>query len=248
VFVTSMPRRLVLAALAAALVPAAGASSAADAAEPNTGRLLVTLAAPAGAPSAQAGGADSTRRTGAARTARAARALTAVPGARPGGRVVPELGLVTVRPQAGESLDALRRRLARRADVADVRPERRFSLRYVPNDPALVSPEAAPGTPPGVPVQWWAERQGLFGRGTSSAARGADRRHRHRAWTRPIPDLADRIDLAADRDATLDAGPATVDESGHGTHVASLACGGGDNGIGLAGAGLNCRLLSSSPT
>jgi subtilisin family serine protease len=225
-----MPRRLALAALAAALLPAAGATATARAADPLTGRLLVTLAEPADGPAK-------------ARTARAAQAVAAVPGARPGGRFVPELGLVTVRPERGRSLRALRARLQRRADVADVRPERRFALRAVPNDPALTAPETAPGTPPGIPVQWWAERLGLLrawdvfgGEGARVAVidTGVDATH---------PDLADRIELAVDRDSTPTAGPATVDEAGHGTHVASLACGGGDNGIGLAGAGLNCRLL-----
>src|SRR6185295_8540495 len=37
--------------------------------------------------------------------------------------------------------------------------------------------------------------------------------------------------------------PAGLDTVGHGTHVASLACATGNNGVGLAGAGLGCRLL-----
>ena len=36
-------------------------------------------------------------------------------------------------------------------------------------------------------------------------------------------------------------GDATVDEVGHGTHVASLACATADNGIGIAGAGFGCK-------
>ncbi len=40
-----------------------------------------------------------------------------------------------------------------------------------------------------------------------------------------------------------DASAATTDSAGHGTHVASLACGAGNNGVGLAGAGLRCRML-----
>ena len=40
-----------------------------------------------------------------------------------------------------------------------------------------------------------------------------------------------------------DGSAATTDTVGHGTHVASLACGAGNNGIGLAGAGLRCQML-----
>jgi hypothetical protein len=238
-----MPGRRILPALVAALLAAAALPAGAGASDALTGRLLVTLGPARDKDDRDSGGPRTAEAARAARTARAARRLTAVAGARPGGRVIAELGVATVRPARGTSLAALRERLERRPGVADVRPERRLELRRVPNDPALTTLESAPGSPPGLPVQWWAERQGLFrawdvfgGEGAKVAVidTGIDASH---------PDLADRIDLAEDRDATPDAGPATVDESGHGTHVASLACGGGDNGLGLAGAGLNCRLL-----
>ena len=54
------------------------------------------------------------------------------------------------------------------------------------------------------------------------------------------PELADRVAGTQSFDRS---GPATSDPVGHGTHVASLACGAGNNGIGLAGAGLRCKLL-----
>ena len=55
------------------------------------------------------------------------------------------------------------------------------------------------------------------------------------------PELADRVLGAASFDG--DGSAATTDSVGHGTHVASLACGAGNNGIGLAGAGLRCQML-----
>ena len=58
------------------------------------------------------------------------------------------------------------------------------------------------------------------------------------------PDLAAKIAGAVDQQDPSDArGNARTDEVGHGTHVASLACAGTNNGIGMAGAGYNCRLL-----
>src|SRR3954465_3683972 len=57
------------------------------------------------------------------------------------------------------------------------------------------------------------------------------------------PELANKIVATADFDDNLGDGPPTVDEDGHGTHVASLACAQPDNGIGIAGAGLGCDLL-----
>ena len=55
------------------------------------------------------------------------------------------------------------------------------------------------------------------------------------------PELAGKI-RSTDRRQPRRTGP-RVDEAGHGTHVASLACGAGGNGIGLAGAGLDCGLM-----
>jgi subtilisin family serine protease len=57
------------------------------------------------------------------------------------------------------------------------------------------------------------------------------------------PDLTDKIVATGDFDDTAGHGPPTVDEDGHGTHVASLACAEPDNAIGIAGAGLGCELL-----
>ena len=66
-----------------------------------------------------------------------------------------------------------RARLRARPGVAHVEVERRHELRFVPNDPALTTPETAPRTPPGTRVQWWVARMGLPAPGTSRAATGA---------------------------------------------------------------------------
>ena len=46
-----------------------------------------------------------------------------------------------------------------------------------------------------------------------------------------------------DADPTPGAGGPLTDELGHGTHVASLACAASGDGLGIAGAGLDCGLL-----
>ena len=90
-------------------------------------------------------------------------------------------------------------------------------------------------------VEWWAARSGFplawdvsTGQGATVAVidTGAETSH---------PELADRVLGAAS--FSSDGSAATTDTVGHGTHVASLACGAGNNGVGLAGAGLRCLLL-----
>jgi subtilisin family serine protease len=160
-------------------------------------------------------------------------------------RSIPQLGVIAVAPRAGSdaSLHALAQRLRARAGVARVSVERRFSLRYVPNDPALSAPEASAGTPAGTPLAWWVSRVGLpaawdVARGDGAVVAvidtGVDGGH---------PDLAGKIADTIDNDGIGTHGGPTTDENGHGTHVASLACAAGDNGYGVVGAGLNCKLL-----
>jgi len=220
-----MRRALLL--LTAGLVLAPMPAAKADVA---TGRLLVSLRAPAG------------DRAVAARAA-VARAFVARTGARVTGAVVPQIGLVTVRPPAGVSLHAFAQRLRGELEVRAVQAEYRATLRYVPNDPAFSVAETASGTPPDTPVEWWAPKENLpaawditKGDGATVAVidTGVDGGH---------PELSGHLKATVDQDATPGDGPATTDESGHGTHVASLACGTGDNGIGLAGAGLHCDLI-----
>jgi subtilisin family serine protease len=216
-------RRVLLLLCAGLVLP-----SAAHAAGPErTGALLVTLAPGAAArPPAGTSGA---------------RAVAAAARARPSGFSVPQIRLVTLRPLPGESLGALYRRLAADPRVQTVEPEHRAQLRYVPNDPALTTPETARDTAPGTTVQWWAARTGFpaawdISRGIGATVAvidtGAEIAH---------PELAGRVAASASFDAART--PAGIDLVGHGTHVASLACAAGDNGVGMTGAGLGCRLL-----
>ncbi len=116
-------------------------------------------------------------------------AVTARAGALLDGPSVPQIGMITVRPRPGESLAALARRLRAQAGVGAVAVEHRFFFREaprwdtaagesvaafaanhlslrdtpvaLPDDPALSIAETAPGTPPGTPLEWWADREGL---------------------------------------------------------------------------------------
>jgi serine protease len=211
--------------LAAVVLGAPGAAPAA--ASPPTGRLLVTLEPQTSGGSVRA----------------AAASLLSLDGLRRDGAQVPQIGLVSVRPAAGVALAALARSLRRHEGVRTVQIERRHELRLAPNDPALAAPETFPGTPPDTPVQWWIPRLGLpaawditRGDGATVAVidTGADSGH---------PELAGKIQQSIDNDAIPSHGPATSDENGHGTHVSSMACAAGDNGVGIVGVGLDCRLL-----
>jgi subtilisin family serine protease len=163
--------------------------------------------------------------------------------ARRDGPSVPQIGLVTVRPALGASLTATAARLRADRRVRAVQPEWRARPRVVPNDPAMTDPEQAPGTPPGTVVEWWAQRMGFpeawdVVRGTHATVAvvdsGIDAGH---------PELAGKIRAAIDADGTPGAPGPTVDEAGHGTHVASLACAAANDGVGIAGAGHDCGLV-----
>ena len=209
-------RRVCLLALLTSALGAAPAEAS------ETGRLLVSL-----------------KERGAAARA-AAPAVLARAAARRAGPAVSQIGLVTVRAADGDTR-ALAERLRADPLVRSVQAERRARPRLVPNDPALTDAEPAPGTPPGTVVQWWAQRTGLYEawdvvRGANATVAvvdsGIDGSH---------PDLAGKVRAAID--ATTGGGGPLVDEAGHGTHVAALACGAGGNGSGGAGAGLDCGLI-----
>ena len=200
------------------------AAPAAHAQAPQTGRLLVTVA-PGSTPRARA----------------TAAALAATAGARPAGFSVPQIRLVTLRPRGGAGLHALAVRLRADPRVARVEVEHRARPRLEPNDPALVTPETAIGTAPNTPVEWWAARSNFPAAWDVSTGAGATVAVIDTGAETSHPELADRV-LGAVSFAS-DESAATTDSAGHGTHVASLACGAGNNGVGLAGAGLRCRLL-----
>ena len=217
-----MRRVLVLLSLGLVVPPAANAAT-----TNTTGRLLVTLER--GAASAR-GARDAS-----------AHAVTAAAGARPSGFSVPQIRLVTVAPQPGETLGELARRLRADPRVAAVAPERRAALRFVPNDPAIATPETAKDTAPGTTVEWWAARSGFLQAWDISQGAGATVAVIDTGAEIGHPELVGRVAGLATFDAAHT--PAGLDTIGHGTHVASLACAAGNNGVGLAGAGLGCRLL-----
>jgi subtilisin family serine protease len=220
-----MRSALLAAAIGASLLALPGLAHARTAAggdTTTTGRLLVTLK-----PST---------------TARAASVDTVLArsGARSTDVAVPQLRLAAVRPPAGTSPEALTKRLRADPRVADVRPERRFRLRYIPNDPGFVTPERGEA---GTVTEWWAARENLPAAWDITSGDGARVAIIDTGVDGAHPELTNKIVATADFDDNLGNGPATVDEDGHGTHVASLACAQPDNGIGIAGAGLGCNLL-----
>lgn len=161
-------------------------------------------------------------------------------GAQPAGKSVPEIGLITVRAPAGVSTAALAAELKAIPGVASVQPERRYVPRATPNDPGY----SAVDPNDGFPYQWYLTDEGFprawdLSNGSKALVgvidSGIDATH---------PDLASKLAVApVDQQVFNSTGPAGTDQVGHGTHVASLACAATNNGIGIAGAGDDCRLV-----
>jgi subtilisin family serine protease len=218
-------RRLLLPIMVATLAVAGAAPAPAGAESSLTGRLLVKL-----------------RAHGASWPALVTSVATRA-GARRSGRDVPQISLLTVRPRRGETLARLRARLLRDPRVVRVETETRARPRLVPNDPALHMAEPALGGTPDTVLEWWAAKSEFpqaWGLSRGSGIRvavidsGIDKTH---------PDLVRRVTLAKSFDRERP--NADADELGHGTHVASLACGTADNGVGIAGAGFGCSILNA---
>ncbi len=176
---------------------------------------------------------------GEAAVTHAVRALAAGAGGRPAGRSVPQIGLITLRPAAGQSVAAFERRLRALPGVASVQAERRYVPRSLPNDPALTASASDSGV-----VQWALAREGFYTAWNYTHGNGALVGVVDTGIDGGHPDLHSKIAAAIDQQDPSDStGPARTDQVGHGTHVASLACAATDNGIGMAGAGYNCRLV-----
>jgi serine protease len=186
-----------------------------------TGRLLVTLQPSHGAHAS-------------------ANAVLARAHARRTSPLLAQLRLFTVRPVTG-SLHVLATRLRDDPSVANVEVERRATVRSDPGDPALTTQEAAAGTPAGTPVEWWALRENFPAAWDVTHGAGAVIGIIDTGIDAGHPEFAERIRATVDQDADSD-NPGH-DDAGHGTHVASLACATGGNGVGLAGAAYGCQLV-----
>ena len=209
-------RRRLITCSALALAVLAGMAPAAGAAR-TTGRDLVVFKRPA--------------------TARSASTVSAVlsrSGARRAGRGVPRLGVASVRGST-TAIRALRRDRA----VASVSPEYLRRLRRVPNDPAQLTRETAFGGVPGNgPIQWALIRQRFLGAWDLTTGAGAVVGVIDSGIDAAHPELGGKINSLEGAGA---ANPG-VDPEGHGSHVSGLACAATNNGIGVAGAGWDCRL------
>jgi serine protease len=212
-----MPRARLVSILVAALVLVAAAPSQAAERPRPTGRWLVVFRHPA-----------------TARSSSTVSALLARAGARQAGRGAPKLGVATVRGSA-----AAIRALRRDRRVESVSREWYRVLRRVPNDPALHSVENEwGGVQGGGVIQWALAREGFFRAWDVTTGAGARVGILDTGLDGSHPDLAGKV-ASADAVGTSDP---LYDPDGHGTHTSGLACAATNNGVGVAGAGWDCRL------
>ncbi len=123
-----------------------------------------------------------------------------------------------------------------------VSAEQRAELRLNPNDPAFLHHD--PNAPLDDFAQWHLAFQSFpraweLGRGQSGEVAVIDE-----GVYAAHPDLAGRISGTLDCVAVVCAPGDVSDYSGHGTHVAGLACADSDSGYGLASAGFDCSLYA----
>jgi subtilisin family serine protease len=164
-------------------------------------------------------------------------------------RSIPELGAVAVRPVAGQALAGARRELEADPAVMEVELERYRTLRYLPDDPAVTRHD---NRAPSNDFYQWNLREERF---PKAWKRTRGRRAKLAVIDTGIDgghfDLSRRVVYAKgydDAECGGGAQPACTgprhDEVGHGTHVAGLACGTGNNGDGVAGAAFKCKLIN----
>ncbi len=152
---------------------------------------------------------------------------------------MPQIGLITVRPPRHVAAAAFAAALSKLPGVQSAQVEHRLVPRAQPNDPALSTPDQYSAT-----VQWTLAREGFYDAWNITHGDGALVGVIDTGIDAGHPDLASKIAAAIDQQDPSDAqGSARTDEVGHGTHVASLACADTGNGIGMAGAGYDCRLV-----
>ena len=225
------------AALAAQGVAAAQEEGRGD--RPLTGRALVSVAAPQ-PPTGDSRAAAAERRQ---RRTRSRELLAAVAGrnalevqtrSAPGGLLAVEL--------RGESVAQLRERLSADPLVRAVRPEQRAQPRLNPNDPAFLHHD--PNAPLGDFAQWHLAYAGFPRAWELGKGEGGEVAVLDSGVYVDHPDLAGRVADAIDCSGIVCLGSDVSDGSGHGTHVAGLACADSDNGYGLASAGFDCSLYA----
>jgi subtilisin family serine protease len=177
----------------------------------------------------------------------AADEIAATAGVLRDGPTEPAIGMVTLRPPHRLGLNASMDRLRKDPRVRAVAAEGRFELRrdpvpFEPLDPAFGSPEPDSEAPQGTTLQWYLDRGGFPAAWSVTKGEGALVGVIDTGIDATHPDLQGKIAGALDFDDVTDDLPGT-DADGHGTHVSSLACAASDNGVGITGAGFNCRVL-----
>jgi subtilisin family serine protease len=170
--------------------------------------------------------------------------IAATAGVIPDGPTEPRIGMVTVRPPHRLGLNPAIERLRKDPRVRAVAAEGRFTPRRdaEPLDPAFGSPEPDESAPEGTTLQWYLEREGFPSAWSVANGQGAVVAVIDTGVDATHPDLEGKLAGALDFNDMSEGAP-TEDPDGHGTHVSGMACAASDNGIGITGAGFNCKVL-----